>query len=210
MRRAFVFDQSKCLSCNTCTVACKDWNQVNPGTVRWRTAKTYETEREPIFFPLSMGCNHCANPVCVQKCPTASLVKRPDDGVVYVNRNTCVGCDTCVNNCPFRAPKRADDLQEPDKFKGWNTRHPMQKCSFCMDRIDKGRDPVCVESCPVFALEMGDYDALLVKYRAAGKDVVPLNRREFPYAYREKSEIDTDPSFLIVKRGHMKFTEDIG
>ena len=207
MRRAFVFDQNKCLGCNTCTVACKDWNQVNPGPVRWRTAKVYETEREPVFFPLAMSCNHCANPVCVNPCPTESIVKRPDDGVVYVNRETCIACDRCVNNCPYNAPKRADDIQEPEAISGWNSRHPMQKCNFCMDRLENGRDPVCVESCPVFAVEMGDYNALMEKYK--GKGVVQLNQSDFPYAYRETGETDTDPSFLIVKRGPMKFTEDI-
>ena len=38
---AFYFDQTRCMSCNSCTVACKDWNQVEPGPVAWRKQFTY-------------------------------------------------------------------------------------------------------------------------------------------------------------------------
>ena len=209
MRRAFVFDQNKCLSCNACTIACKDWNQVNPGPVRWRMAKTYETDAEPMFFPLAMGCCHCAKPACVESCASGAFVKR-DDGIVYLDRNKCKDIKACTVVCPFNKPQIADDDQEPDRLKGWQVRHPVQKCNFCADRIDKGQDPVCVESCPTFAIEMGDYETLITKYRARGKEIVQLNPVDFPYVYKPGGRTDTDPSFLIVKRGPMKYTEDIG
>ena len=46
------------MACNACTVACKDWNQVNPGPVRWRVQETHELAG-PVFDNLSMACNHC-------------------------------------------------------------------------------------------------------------------------------------------------------
>jgi Fe-S-cluster-containing dehydrogenase component len=79
-----------------------------------------------------------------------------------------------------------------------------------MDRIDSGKQPVCVESCPTFAVEMGDYDTLVKKYRDQGKEVVQLNPADFPYVYRPGGGTGVDPSFLVVKRAPMKFTEDIG
>ena len=209
MRRAFAFDQNKCLSCNTCTVACKDWNQVNPGPARWRTAKTYETEKEPMFFPLAMGCNHCAKPACVSDCKAGAIIKSPD-GIVEIDRNKCKNLKACIVACPFNMLQIADDNQEPDRLTGWQTRHPAQKCNFCIDRIEKGGQPVCVQACPTFAVEMGDFDELMAKYKAQGKDVVQLNRADFPYAYKPGAKTDTDPSLLIVKRTPMKFTEDIG
>ena len=213
MRRAFIFDPNKCFSCNACTIACKDWNQVNPGPVRWRTATVYETEAWPdmpnLFVPFSMSCNHCAKPACASGCSANAIIKRPGDGVVYADRNKCKGLKACISACPFEKPRIADDDQEPDRIKGWQVRHPVQKCDFCMERIDGGKQPVCVEACPTFALEMGDYDELLAKYRAAGKDVVQLNPMDFPYAYKKGGRTDTDPSLLIVRRTPMKFTEDI-
>jgi anaerobic dimethyl sulfoxide reductase subunit B (iron-sulfur subunit) len=225
MRRTFVFDQSRCLGCKRCIIACKDWNQVNPGPVKWRDAIIHETNQDPIFLPLSMSCCHCANPACRDACPTGAVVKRQIDGVMSVDRSLCIACDACINACPFDAPQRADDIQEPNRIIGWVTRHPTQKCNFCKDRFYDGKQtpPACVLACPTFALDAGDYDEMKDKYTKAalesggivqrvGKEVTQLNQDEFPYAYKPnfKGEDNTDPSLLIVKRKPMKFTEDIG
>lgn len=201
---AFFFDQTRCLSCNVCTIGCKDWNQVNPGPVRWRTAKTYETNSSPYFHPLAMSCNHCKEPACLAACSVNAISKR-DDGIVYVDRDKCIGLQACIGACPFAKPKIADDQQEPNMYVGWQIAHPMQKCDFCQDRLGTGMKPICVESCPVFALDIDDYDVLLTKY----PDAVQINAADFPYAYINNTN-DTGPSYLIRKRGPMKITEDIG
>lgn len=213
MRRAFVFDQEKCVACNVCTVACKDWNQVNPGPVRWRKQFTYETDSSPYFNPLSMSCNHCETPACKAACAAGAIIKRESDGLVYVDREKCIGLQACISACPFAEPQIADDQQEPIQYQGWQIKHPMQKCNFCMDRVDKGQRPTCVDSCVGHAIEMGDYDALIAKYTtSAGQTlVVPLNSTDFPYAYANKNaSTSTGPSLLIKKRGDLKITEDIG
>jgi len=83
-----------------------------------------------------------------------------------------------------------------------------------MDRIDGAQQvpktPACVLACPTFAVDTGDYDELAAKYREQGKEIVQLNQADFPYMYREQARTDTDPSFLVVKRKTMKFTENIG
>lgn len=201
MRRAFVFDQEKCMGCNTCTVSCKDWNQVNPGPVRWRVQETHETDNAPYFLPLAMSCNHCEDPACKAACPSGAIIKRESDGVVYVDRDKCLSLLSCVNACPFAEPKIADDMQEPEQYKGWVVKHPMQKCDFCLERVDSGKKPVCVSSCPAHALEAGDYDYLIEKYGAKTPPVtlVQLNPGDFPYAYVNNTN-DTGPSFLIKPR----------
>jgi anaerobic dimethyl sulfoxide reductase subunit B (iron-sulfur subunit) len=198
MRRAFVFDQEKCMGCNTCTVACKDYNQVNPGPVRWRKQHTHEVDDN--FFPLSMGCNHCKEPACLKACAVGAIIKRPDDGVVYVDRDKCINLLQCISACPFAEPAIAEDAQEPTRYKGWQVNHPMQKCDFCMDRLDKGLQPICVASCAAFALEVGDYDTLIAKYAAKGVTLTQMSRAEFPYAYAN-SDDSTQPSYLVNKRG---------
>ena len=107
---AFYFDQTRCMSCNSCTVACKDLNQVEPGPVAWRKQFTYE--KDGGFFPLSMGCNHCEEPACKNVCPYNAIIKT-DDGIVYVNRDLCQGALSCISACPFAKPQIALDKQEP-------------------------------------------------------------------------------------------------
>ncbi len=199
MRRAFFFDQSRCMACNACTVACKDWNQVNPGPVRWRTQYTYEkvVSGTPVFGSLSMSCNHCEEPACMPACAAAAITKR-DDGVVIVDREKCVGLQACIQKCPFATPKISNDRQEPNKKQSWQIMHPMQKCDFCASsRTANNEQPVCVSACGCHALDSGDYDALKLKY----PDAVQLNKNDFPGAYADGHEyIDTKPMLLIRKR----------
>ncbi len=198
MRRTFVFDQEKCMACNACTVACKNWNQVNPGPVRWRKQYTHETDEG--FFPMAMSCNHCEEPACLTACAVEAISKRSSDGVVYIDRDKCIGLQACISACPFAEPKIAGDQQEPVQYNGWQIKHPMQKCDFCMDRIDKGQKPTCVEACPSLALDSGDYDEMMDKYAGFGITLEPLTKAAFPYAY-EGTNDTTQPSFLIHKRG---------
>jgi anaerobic dimethyl sulfoxide reductase subunit B (iron-sulfur subunit) len=206
MRFAFVFDQEKCMSCNVCTVACKDWNQINPGPVRWRTQLTYEESDG--FFPLSMACNHCEDPACVKSCAYNAIIKRNDDGVVYIDRTLCRELRACITACPFAAPKYADDHQEPSRYEGWQVQHPAQKCDMCKDRLDKGQKPECVVSCVNYALDFGDYDALIADYASRGITLTPLSVGEFPYAYKNNTT-ETGPSFLIHKRGPQEIVKSI-
>lgn len=195
MRYAFYFDQTRCMSCNSCSVACKDWNQVNPGKVRWRKVNTYKKDSGPVaMFNLAMSCNHCEDPACMKACYYGAIRKRAD-GIVYVNRDLCQGLQACIQACPFAATHIADDKQEPVKKDTWMIAHPMQKCDMCMTRVDNGEKPVCVASCPAHALDWGDYDALRLKYPSAEQ----ITSGEFPYAYANGTT-ETGPSMLIKKR----------
>lgn len=55
-------------------------------------------------------------------------------------RNRCIGCAYCVKACPFGVPKSSP------------TQHTMRKCSFCIQRIDRGKEPACVAKCATDAL----------------------------------------------------------
>ena len=151
---AFYFDQNRCMSCNSCTVACKDWNQVEPGPTAWRKQFTYEKGEN--FFPLSMSCNHCSDPACVKACGVGAISKDPDTGIVTVDRKLCQNLRGCVDACPFGKTLFADDRQEDPTLKdkyGWSVVHPMQKCDMCSDRVAHGEKPACVASCVGRALD---------------------------------------------------------
>jgi len=148
MQYAFYYNQSRCVGCETCVIACKDWNDVQPGPSGWRSKTSTEVGEFPSVsvYPLLMSCNHCEVPVCVDACPTESIYKREEDGIVIIDRTKCEVNLECLNQCPFGAPHFGDDASEPTQDPLWLVPHPMQKCTFCWDRWAIGLKPACVES----------------------------------------------------------------
>ncbi len=158
MQLGFYVDQSRCTGCHTCTVACKDWHDIPAGLVNWRWVVTVEKGKYPRLFVafISLSCLHCINPTCAAICPVNAITKREKDGIVLVDRDACLGkeaCGLCQPACPYGAPQFG--TEEDAK---------MQKCDFCVDRWDEGKKPVCIESCPMRALEAGDLMELEAKY----------------------------------------------
>ena len=111
---AFYFDQTKCMGCQTCVVACKDWNKLQPGTAKLRKLHVTEMGTFPnvSVFMTVFGCNHCANPACIEACPFDAIYKRPEDGIVVIDRDKCQGNGSCKSACPYDAPQFPDDEQE--------------------------------------------------------------------------------------------------
>ena len=185
----FYFDQNRCISCNVCTVGCKDWNDVEPGNVTYRKQFTHEVGLQ--YFPFSMSCNHCEEPACLAECPIGAISKR-DDGVVLVDRDKCEGISACIMACPFAKPMFADDKQESTKLASWKIEHPVQKCTMCVEKLDAGEKPICVSGCVGRALDFGDIKELKKQYPKS----VRINPKDFPYLY-ENNTNDTKPSILV-------------
>jgi len=179
---AFYFDQTRCIGCYTCSVACKDWNDIDAGPVDWRLIKKLERGTFPNLelAYLSYSCNHCENPPCVKACPVKAITKRGSDGVVLVDQEKCLGGEECgrlcLNACPWNIPQF--DSKENSK---------MQKCNFCYDRLDNGKQPICVEACPMFALDAGPLNLLEEKY---GKNT---EAQGFNYSDRYKPSVIFKP-----------------
>lgn len=196
---AFYFDQTRCGACNCCTVACKDWNQVNPGPVAWRKQFTYDimTADGYRFFPLSFSCNHCDTPACAAACPAQAITK-DDNGIVIINRDMCQGFKSCISACPYAKPMIAEDKQEPNPLTTWQIKHPAQKCTMCMtDRLKNGLKPACILSCPGRAIDFGTVKYITDTY---GSEVgfTRLNANDFPYAYVNNKN-ETGPNLYIKK-----------
>lgn len=96
MQVGFYFDQNRCTGCNTCQVACKDWNDVPVGP-KWMRIDYSEEGRFPNLFVsyTATPCYHCAEPVCVFVCPNEAITKRDEDGIVVVDGEKCRGENTC-------------------------------------------------------------------------------------------------------------------
>jgi anaerobic dimethyl sulfoxide reductase subunit B (iron-sulfur subunit) len=99
-------------------------------------------------------CYHCENPVCIQACKNQAIYKEEKYGAVLVNQEKCQGDRKCLIACPYGTPQ----------FQGDNVDAKMSKCTMCIDRLDEGNGPICVESCPMRALDFGPLKDLFKKY----------------------------------------------
>jgi phenylacetyl-CoA:acceptor oxidoreductase subunit 1 len=209
-RWAMAIDLKRCTGCQACAVACKAENLTPPG-IKWARVLDYEsgsypnTKRE--FFP--MLCMHCDDPSCVPVCPTGASIQR-EDGIVWVDYDKCIGCEQCRVACPYDARHLYEErvsyfaagftpveelnpeligLQKPKIG-------TVQKCTFCMHRINAGIEqglkpgidweatPACVNACPTGARTFSDLEdhdsevSRLVRYR---------------YGYQFRPEMETEP-----------------
>ncbi len=173
MTYAFTFDATFCSGCKACQAACKDKNNLPLG-VLWRRVievsggtwqKNGEAWTSTVFaYNLSIACNHCVRPICVEVCPAGALQKRAD-GIVSLNQDQCTGCRYCSWACPYGAPQ-------------YNEEHGyMTKCDFCVDNLEQGLPPACVAACPLRALDFGELSELQARQGDA-PEIVSLPDRE--------------------------------
>jgi anaerobic dimethyl sulfoxide reductase subunit B (iron-sulfur subunit) len=158
MQLGFYFNQSRCIGCYTCVIACKDWHDVGGG-ISWIRIKSIEKGKFPhlnlsyLFF----ACLHCSNPVCMKACPVNAITKREENGVVVVNKESCLGGEKCKYACRKACPYDAPQF-------GAEANAKMQKCEFCLDRWEESKNPICVDACPMRALDARPLDELAAKY----------------------------------------------
>ena len=172
MQLGFYFDQTRCIGCYTCVVACKDWHDIPAGPVNLIDVSCQEQGVFPAVSVsyLMRACYHCENPPCAQACPTEAIVKIPDNGIVTVDSAACLGvqqCGLCKDACPYGAPQFGTD-----------TDAPMQKCDLCLDRLNQGTKPICVEACLMRALDVGPLNELREKYGDAQEAVAFVYRSD--------------------------------
>lgn len=179
----YALDIARCIGCRRCVYACVDENnQSRDPQIQWITVLElesaqgvdlehstpyYDVEQVPrpgkIYLPVA--CQHCENPPCVRVCPVKATWK-DEDGIVVIDYDWCIGCRCCMSACPYGArhfnwkePSIPADEINPDTEYLGNRPRPrgvVEKCSFCLQRVRKGRYPACVEVCPVGARKFGN------------------------------------------------------
>lgn len=160
-------DLKRCAGCGACVVACQLANGQKPG-ISWSKLDVCEWGEEVgesgrAYIP--HACMHCENAPCVEACPVGATTQR-DDGVVLVDYGTCIGCQLCMAACPYDARVFNDvegnyfgaSEQAPYEAYSVQRANVVEKCTFCIDRVDEGLKCACVLNCPGGARYFGDLD----------------------------------------------------
>ncbi len=138
MKRIYV-NEKWCLGCHLCEYYCAFANSGKDDMVKALKNITINPririeERDSVSFAVS--CRHCEEPYCAKSCITGALTV--NDGIIEINQDKCVGCYTCVLNCPYGCITPNDN-------------GVMQKCELCIHNA--GGTPTCVKGCPNKAIE---------------------------------------------------------
>jgi anaerobic dimethyl sulfoxide reductase subunit B len=143
MEHEFYFEQSRCIKCYACEIACKQWHDIDAGTFKLRQVM----ERDEGIFPtakrtfFSLSCRHCTEAPCIAAC-SVNAIDQDEYGILKVNKDKCIGCRACLEACPFGIPQ-------------FDEKGILQICDMCSERLAQGKNPICSDSCPTRALQWG-------------------------------------------------------
>lgn len=168
----FFFDNTRCTGCRTCEMACKDYKDLSlniafrrvydyEGGI-WHASENGTYSTDTFAYHVSLACQHCAKPACMAACPQGAIEKDDDTGLVSINDKQCVADGACVKACPYHVPLIDKELG-----------HAV-KCNGCAERIAENLSPLCVEACPVRALEFGDIEELRTKHAGTVSGIAPM------------------------------------
>ena len=155
---AFHLNGGICTGCKTCQVACKETYKLPVNNLyrkvynyqggSWKPTEAGHYVPEGVFgYFVSLACNHCTNPACVANCPTGAMQKDEETGIVLVNAEDCIGCESCLTGCPYGVRQLNPKT---------NT---IEKCTLCFQRKnDENWVPACVHNCCCGARTFGDLD----------------------------------------------------
>ena len=156
-----MIDLDRCTRCDDCVRACASTHDNNPRFIR------HGPEQGGI--QLTHACMHCADPVCMIGCPTGAIHRAEHGSHVVINDNTCIGCSTCADNCPYDNIQMVDIRDKSGDFLPGTrlgdsglpirldpseaTIRKATKCDLC-ETIPTG--PACAYACPHDALTRVD------------------------------------------------------
>jgi molybdopterin-containing oxidoreductase family iron-sulfur binding subunit len=173
---------SRCIGCRRCVCACvKENNQSRSPQIQYiRVLKmekgsidleSSEHHYDPPLVPehdsyyMPVQCHQCKKPPCVKVCPVEATWQEPD-GITVIDYDWCIGCRYCEAACPYWA--RRFNFAEPhlpveelNPHMAYLSNRPrtkgvMEKCTYCLHRVRKGRMPACVEVCPTGSRKFGN------------------------------------------------------
>jgi molybdopterin-containing oxidoreductase family iron-sulfur binding subunit len=232
-----VIDLNTCIGCNTCTIACQAENNIPTvgkdqvkisRKMHWIRVDNYFTEDEQkpetVFQPVP--CMHCEKAPCEPVCPVEATTHSPE-GINEMTYNRCIGTRYCSNNCPYKV-RRFNYLQYSKQLSPHfqmmanpdvtvRARGVMEKCTYCIQRINEARiqaekesvegklrvirdgDVVtaCQQACPTQAIVFGNIADTTGK---DGKGSLVRQLKLEPTNYGLLTELNTRPRTTYLSR----------
>jgi tetrathionate reductase subunit B len=180
---AFVIDISRCIDCRACLVACSVENQVPENHTRiWVQDQGVQGQFPNLsrqFVPYN--CMHCENPPCTEVCVSGATYKDPENGLVLVDQEACIGCGYCVSACPYSARYINQE------------RGVVDKCNGCVQRLEVGLQPACVATCVGKSRLFGDLNDPTSDASLALKNARSVMTLDY-----ETQGVDTDPNIYYI------------
>ena len=171
VRYGMLIDTAKCADgCSDCVAACEkengldmlikpegaseeQWDMQRPRWIRTVKLKNNLTGR---VTSLPMMCQHCEKPPCVDVCPTGASFRRAD-GIVMVDRHTCIGCRYCMMACPYNARSFIHENVQLKPTAAPRGKGCVESCNLCVHRRDTGgTTTACQDACKQGAIVFGD------------------------------------------------------
>ncbi len=142
---AMIIDLNRCCGCQSCVIACKAQNKTASGEFLTNVLSFEEgvyPKANNLFVPVQ--CNQCEDAPCVKACPEKATYQLAN-GIVVTDWNVCTGEGDCIAACPYGA-----------RFLDPRFNNRSDKCDFCLNRLEQGLQPACVEACSENARLFGD------------------------------------------------------
>ena len=140
-----LIDLDRCVRCDECVNACAVGHNNNPRFNRH--GRRYD------HFMIANACMHCADPVCMIGCPTGAIHRKSLGGQIVINDDTCIGCATCANSCPYDNIRMVEARGADGEIRPFDTPSHLKfkatKCDLCFGQLG---GPACERACPHDAL----------------------------------------------------------
>ena len=161
-RWGMAIDLDRCTACGSCTVACREENNVpvlgpgdgNDGARPEWMSLLWRDEDKPNGLPeiLPFPCQHCEDAPCTKVCPVGATFI-DSEGIVAQIYDRCIGCRYCMVACPYS--RRSFNWREPE----WNgdlvqllnpdvatrPKGVVEKCTFCHHRVQRAKETAALE-----------------------------------------------------------------